>query len=330
MSDIIDLHVHYYTDDYLEAVTNADTTRITFREHDNRFVCTWRGGIALTVPQPHPGVAQRLEVMDELGVTTQVLSIPSPSVYFLEASEADVLARSVNTEFADICRDNPGRFRSLASIPMQDTDLAIAGIEFAIDELGMDGIMVLTNVNGEPLDSTRFEPIWEYANERRLLAYTHPTVPEAQHLSDYGLAIGIGFFADTNQMLARLAYSGVFERHPDIRWVFSHLGGTMPFMLPRLDSYHRQFPEFREAAPRPPSEYIREQIFDTATTHRPAIRCAVETLGVDRLVFGSDYPHIPSGTRPFIEALDAIDADEDSMDQIRTGRAATLLAGGDI
>lgn len=330
MSDIIDLHVHYYTDSYLAAVEGADTTRITYREHDNRFVCTWRDGIALTVPQPHPGVAQRIEVMDQLGVATQVLSIPSPNVYFLDAPEADRLARTVNTEFAEICRDHPGRFRSLASIPMQDTDLALAGAAFGLDELGMDGLMVLTNVNGTPLDDARFEPLWEYANERKALVYTHPTVPEAAHLSDYGLAIGIGFFADTNQLLARLAYSGVFERFPDIRWVFSHLGGTMPFMLPRLDSYHRQFPEFRVAAPRPPSEYIKEQIFDTATTHRPAIRCAVETLGTDRLVFGSDYPHIPSGTGPFIEALDAIDADEETMYQIRTGRAARLLAGDDI
>ena len=107
----------------------------------------------------------------------------------------------------------------------------------------------------------------------------------------------------------------------------SSIGGCV---LPRLDSYHRQFPAFRVAAPRPPSEYIKEQIFDTATTHRPAIRCAVETLSTDRLVFGSDYPHIPSGTQPFIEALDAIDADEETMHQIFTGRAVTLLAGDDI
>ena len=104
----------------------------------------------------------------------------------------------------------------------------------------------------------------------------------------------------------------------------------MPFMLPRLDGYHRQFPEFRIKAPRPPSEYIKEQIFDTASTHRPALKCAVETLGIDRLVFGSDYPHIPTGTKPFIEALDATGADEETMIQIRSGRATTLLAGGDI
>ena len=330
MGDIIDLHVHYYTDGYLAALEGADTIRITRREHDSRFVCTWREGIALTVPQPHPGAAQRLEMMDQLGIATQVLSIPSPSVYFLEPRQAETLARSVNSELAEICRRHPGRFRALAAVAMEDTDLALGGIDFALDELNMDGVMILTNVNGAPLDDRRFEPIWEYAHERRLLLYTHPTVPEAEHYEDYGLAIGVGFFADTNLLLARLAYSGVFERYPGIRWVFSHLGGTMPFMLPRLDGYHRQFPEFRVKAPRNPSEYIKEQIFDTATTHRPAIRCAVETLGLDRLVFGSDYPHIPSGSGPFIEALDATGADAVAMGELLTGRAATLLSGGDI
>ncbi|MDH3462809.1 MAG: amidohydrolase, partial [Acidimicrobiia bacterium] len=228
------------------------------------------------------------------------------------------------------CRDHPGRFRALGSVVMQDTDLALSGLDHAIDELGLDGVMILTNVNGEPLDADRLEPVWEAANERKTLIYVHPTVPEADHLADYGLAIGVGFFADTNLALARLAYSGVFERYPDIRWVFCHLGGTMPFMLPRLDNYHRQNPDFQEKAPRPPSEYIMEQIFDTATSHRPAIRCAVDTLGLDRLVFGSDYPHIPGGVEPFLDALDATGADESTMRQLLTERAARLLDGADI
>jgi aminocarboxymuconate-semialdehyde decarboxylase len=330
MSAIIDMHVHYYTDRYLEAVESASSTQVTRRAHDGRFVCDWREGIALTVPQPHPGVPERLEMMDRLGVATQVLSVPSPSVFFLPGPEADELARAVNEDFAGICRDHSGRFRALGSIVMQETDLALTGIEHVLDELQLDGVMILTNVDGVPLDDTRFEPVWEAANERKLLLYVHPTVPEAKHLSDYGLAIGVGFLADTNLALARLAYSGVFERYPDIRWVFSHLGGTMPFMLPRLDSYHRQFPEYREKAPRPPSEYIKEQIFDTATSHRPAVRCAAETLGLDRLVFGSDYPHVPGGVEPFLAALDATGADNETMQKLVTDHAATLLSGADI
>lgn len=327
MNGVIDLHVHYYTDHYLQAVEEASSTRVYRRPEDGRFVALWRSGVALTVPQPHPGLAERLEMMDKTGIITQVLSVPSPSVYFLDKSPADHLARHVNEEFATICREHPEKFRALASVAMQDIELALGNLSHALDELEMDGVMLLTNIDGVPLDDGRFEPFWEAANERDLLVYVHPTVPDADHLSDYALAIGVGFLGDTNLALARLSYSGVFERHPRIRWIFSHLGGTLPFMLPRLDSYYRQFPECRERAPRPPSEYIKGLLFDTATSHRPAVRCAVDTLGLERLVFGSDYPHVPGGVEPFLSALEATGAKGEELVELTRGRASALLQG---
>lgn len=327
MSAIIDLHVHHYTDSYLAAVESAPTTSVYRRETDGRYVCSWRGGIALTVPQPHPGVAQRLEMMDQTGIATQLLSIPSPSTYFLPPAASEDLSRRVNQDLAEICRDHPGRFSALAALPLHDTGRALSVLQEALDELGMSGVMILTNVVGAPLDGPGLEAFWEEADRRSLLVYVHPTVPEASQMDEYALAIGVGFFQDTTLALARLTYAGIFERYPQIRWVFSHLGGTLPFMLPRLDNYHRQFPECREKAPRPPSEYIRRLTFDTATTHRPAIRCAVETMGLDRLVFGSDFPHIPGGVQPFVDALDETGATGEAMDALVAGRARRLLAG---
>jgi aminocarboxymuconate-semialdehyde decarboxylase len=327
MAGIIDLHVHYYTNSYLAAVENAPTTTVYRRQTDGRYVCSWRGGVALTVPQPHPGVAERLEMMDQTGISIQVLSLPSPSTYFLPPDAAEDLSRRVNEDFAEICRDHPGRFKALAALPLHDTGRALAVLEEALDDLGMSGVMILTNVVGAPLDDPGLDAFWEEADERRLLVYVHPTVPEASHLDEYALAIGVGFLQDSTLTLARLTYAGIFERYPQIRWVFSHLGGTVPFMLPRLDNYHRQFPECREKAPRPPSEYIRSLTFDTATTHRPAIRCAVETIGLDRLVFGSDYPHIPGGVQPFVAALDETGATGEAMDALVAGRAMRLLVG---
>jgi predicted TIM-barrel fold metal-dependent hydrolase len=327
LNGVIDLHVHYYSEGYLRAVEEADSTKVYRRSEDGRYVALWRSGVALTVPQPHPGIPERLEMMEKSGIAVQVLSVPSPSVYFLDEVSADRLAREVNEDFASICRQHPGNFRALASVTMQDTELALSNLSHALDELGLAGVMLLTNIAGVPLDDARFEPFWEAANERRLLTYVHPTVPDAEHLSDFALAIGVGFLGDTNLALARLAYSGIFERYPRIRWVFSHLGGTLPFMLPRLDSYYRQFPECREKAPRPPSEYIRSLLFDTATSHRPAMRCAVDTLGLGRLVFGSDYPHVPGGVEPFLNALDATGATDEELVELTRGRASALLDG---
>jgi predicted TIM-barrel fold metal-dependent hydrolase len=98
-------------------------------------------------------------------------------------------------------------------------------------------------------------------------------------------------------------------------------------MLPRLDSYYRQFPECRERSPMPPSEYIKRLVFDTASTHRPALRCAADTFGLGRLVFGTDYPHVPGGAGPYLDALEATGAVGGERALLLGGRAARLLGG---
>jgi predicted TIM-barrel fold metal-dependent hydrolase len=328
-SRVIDLHVHYYTDAYVSAVVDAGTIK-TYRRGDGRLVALWRSGVALTVVDPHPGVEQRIEMMDEVGVQTQVLSVPSPNAYFLDPKPAERLARSVNEEFAEICRAHPGRFESLAMLPLHDVDRALGVLDDSLGPLGMKGAMILSNVNGTPLDDPGLESFWEAANDVGLLVYVHPTVPDAPHHDKNALAIAVGFFSESTLALARLSYSGVFERYPDIRWVFSHLGGTLPFMLPRLDSYWRQFEDCRERSSRPPSDFMSGLLFDTASKHRPAIQCAIDTLGSERLVFGSDYPHVPGGTAPYLEALEPFAFEPGQREAILSGRARTLLDGGRI
>ena len=325
---IVDVHVHHYTDDYLttlEAAAGVETYR---RPADGRFVARWNGGVALTVPQPHPTLEQRLDMMDQVGIRTQVLSVPSPNSYFLPPKASADLALRTNEAFAEIVRARPARFQFLAMVPLVDVDFATEVTEVALGQLGAKGIMLLTNVDGVPLDDARFEPYWQYADERGLLVHMHPTVPVAGGtLADHALAISVGFFADTNLAVARLAYSGVFERYPRIRWVISHLGGTLPFMLPRLDNYWKQFPAAKEHSPRPPSAYIKELLFDTASTHRPALQCAAETLGAQRLVFGTDYPHVPGGSGPFLAAVETVAASGPDREALLWGRADALLAG---
>jgi predicted TIM-barrel fold metal-dependent hydrolase len=326
---VIDLHVHYYTDHYVEAVENAPTIS-TYRRGDGRLVAKWRSGVALTVVDPHPGPAQRVEMMDEVGISTQVLSVPSPNAYFVPPSEAEELARNVNGEFAEIVRNSSGRFEALAILPLPDLGRSFSVLDEAVEELALKGVMILSNIDGLPLDAARFEPFWERADELSLLVYVHPTVPDAPHHDENALAIAVGFFSDSTLAITRLAYSGVFARYPRIRWVFSHLGGTLPFLLPRLDSYWRQFEDCRERCPQPPSTYVRNLSFDTASTHRPALVCAADTLGAGRLVFGTDYPHVPGGSAPYLEALSVLDLDEQSYAQLVGGRAGSLLAGDSV
>lgn len=328
-SAIFDLHVHYYTDHYLQAVENAPSIS-TYRRGDGRLVAKWRHGVALTVVNPHPGPEERIEMMDQVGISAQLLSVPSPNAYFVPPGDAELLARHVNEEFAAIVRAYPDRFAALAMLPLTDLDRAFSVLDEAASDLEMKGVMILSNIDGEPLDSDRLEPFWEKANEDSLLVYVHPTVPDAPHHDLNALSIAVGFFAETTLAIGRLAYSGIFARYPHIRWVFSHLGGTLPFLLPRLDSYWRQFEDCRQRCPQPPSEYVKGLLFDTASTHRPAIVCAADTLGLDRLVFGSDYPHVPGGSGPYLEALSVLGMDPKAYAELVGGRAQTLLRGEHI
>lgn len=329
MTDVVDLHVHYYTDRYVESVVSADSVS-TYRRQDGRLVAKWRSGVALTVVDPHPGPEERVEMMDELGISTQVLSVPSPNAYFLPPEAAERIARETNEEFAEICRSHPGRFESLAMLPLHDVGRALSVLDWSLSDLGMKGTMILSNIDGMPLDDPSLEPFWDAANDRQLLVYVHPTVPDAPHHDENALAIAVGFFSESTLAVARLAYSGIFERYPTIRWVFSHLGGTLPIIVPRLDSYWRQFEDCRERAPKPPSEYMEDLVFDTATKHGPAIQCAVDTYGSERLVFGSDYPHVPGGTGPYLEALEPFEFFHQEREEILSTRGRALLAGDRI
>ena len=170
---IVDMHAHYYLPEYVEAVRSSDAFEVYIRE-DGRIVVLWKGGGTLTVPQPHPGPAERIEMMDRLGVGMQVLSVPSPSVYFTEGGEALRIARAVNDGLAGVVRSRPDRFRALAALPLKDIDDSLAELDRAAGELGMAGAMILTNIDGELLDSPRLEPFWERADELGALVYVHP------------------------------------------------------------------------------------------------------------------------------------------------------------
>jgi aminocarboxymuconate-semialdehyde decarboxylase len=139
------------------------------------------------------------------------------------------------------------------------------------------------------------------------------------------MSLAMGFMADTMFAVGRLAYAGTFDRYSGIRWIFTHLGGTIPFVLPRYDNYYRQFPECREHISRPPSEILRELYYDTCTMHAPALRCAVDTLGAERLLFGSDYPHVPGGIDRFVTVLNSIGLSADELATIGRRTAAGLI-----
>jgi aminocarboxymuconate-semialdehyde decarboxylase len=326
MNALIDVHSHHYPDAYLDACKREDSGFTHYYRDDGRLIVLQDGGVALAAPQPLPPPEHRIQMMDDAGVGVQILSVSAPNVFRFPAELRIPLTRDVNDEFADAVKGSEGRLRMFASLPLPDVDQALAELERVADLPGVLGIVLCSNLDGMMLDDERLAPVYEELSRRGTTVFVHGNVPcSTEGLREYAMALAMGFMADPLVSIGRLVYSGTIDRYPGIDWLFTHLGGTVPFVLPRYDNYFKQFPENREKISRPPSEIIRELYFDTCTMHPPALRCAVDTLGADRLVFGSDYPHVPGGIDRFVTILNSIGLTEEELEMIGSVTAARLL-----
>lgn len=251
-----------------------------------------------------PGPSHRLGLMDEAGVAVQVLSISAPNVFRLPAGVRAPLTRDLNDELAAMADGAGGRLRVFANLPLPDVDQSLAELDRVLGRDGMVGVMVCTTIDRRTLDDGLFGPLWEELDRRSAAVLVHPTTPCCtEGVRDFALSLALDFLAETTNAIGRLVYSGVFERYRRIRWIFSHLGGTTPFVVHRFDNYARQFPEARANITEPPSEYLRRLSFDTVSTHAEAMRCAFATFDPGQFVFGTDYPHVPGGLQIFVDTL---------------------------
>ena len=288
----IDVHTHAQPAEYLDALLASGRFQ-TARDPSGQLVIQAQGSRFLTItPQMHD-MAQRVEEMDATGMDLQVISVTTPQVYFLSGQPAIDLARTCNDYLAGIVRDYPTRFRALASVPLTaDSDAAVGEFERCLDDLGMVGAIVGANIDGRPIDDPVFAPFYETLNARKSTMLIHPMVPAGiEVMNQYALAPLVGFMMDTTLAIARLIFSGFFDKYPDIKVIAGHLGATAPYLAGRLDIGYRSYPDC-EGIAQPPSEYLKRMYLDTVSFYVPALHCALETVGAEHIVFGSDYPHV--------------------------------------
>ena len=326
---LIDVHSHHYPDGYLDACRRSDSGLEHYVRTDGRLVVLQDGAVAAAVPQPLPSMDHRVAMMDEVGVEVQVMSVSAPNVFRLPGDVRVPLTRDLNDEFEDLVGASGGRLRFFASLPLPDIDASLAELDRVLGRPGVVGVMLCTTVDRRTLDDGHFGPLWEELSRRRAVAFVHPTTAcSTDGLCDFALSLALDFLAETTNAIGRLIYSGTLERYPDIRWIFSHLGGTVPFVHHRFDNYAGQFPEIRRNITRRPSEQLRDLYFDTVSTHAPAMRCAFETFDIAKFVFGTDYPHVPGGLRPFVETLEAAGLPPDDLAAVSQHNATALLGIG--
>jgi 6-methylsalicylate decarboxylase len=278
---VIDTHFHYFPPTYLQAQTEFEGKR---NIQPNTAVTGWTHSKAL-------------EELDKSGVRTAVLSLAStPGTWFdVDAPAASRMARLCQDFAAGMVRDHPSRFGVFAPLSMLDTDLTLQEIEYAFDTLKADGVNLQSNYGDKWLGHADFRPVYEELNRRKALVYVHPLAANCCR----NLAVGtfpavIEVPHDTTRTVTSLLLSGTFARFRDIRWLFSHAGGTIPMLAGRIDYFSKDRRNAGEFAPGGIENELRRHHYDTANATHPASMAALlKLVSASQVLFGSDYPYVP-------------------------------------
>lgn len=270
-----------------------------------------------------------LAEMDRWSVALQVLSLPHVYEYYEAGNRAlaQELCRTANEEFYEISARLPARFRWFAALPLPDVDAASEELERARALPGYSGITLSTNLHERTLDDPQFAPFFEYANQSNLVIFLHPLQrPFPKQWYGHRLEHLIGLPVDTTFTLARLALGGFFDRYDNIKIIGAHVGGTLPFLAPRIER------AFREGTSKyKPSHYFSQLFYDTSgPTHEAILACVAKMFGTEQIVFGTDYPFgLGQEGKQYVEHAVGVVEDsglnESALTQIFSTNARALL-----
>jgi aminocarboxymuconate-semialdehyde decarboxylase len=321
---IIDFHNHYYPPEYLDAVKQGPARVKLDYDSERNPRLHYPGDYNILVPG-HRDLDYRENVLRQHGVDKQVITFTTPGVHFEDAATAVTMARAVNDAFGREVKRRK-HFAALATLPLNDPAESVREFERAMNDLGLPGAMVFSNVNGTPLAAPAFEPLWKKANELNAVIYIHPAHPHhVEAMEEFWLTALVGFLFDTTLAAAHLTFAGVPERYPNIKWVLTHMGGALPYLAERCDRGYEAFADCRQHISRPPTEYFKQFYYDTVNFNPDAIEFAIKFAGADHIMAGSDYPHQVGSIPKMLSSLRAINVSDEQRAKILGGNAAKLL-----
>lgn len=317
-AEIIDVHAHVYPEGCFSEVVGT-RPEFQFLETARGQSLIYRGSHVMSMPKDQDNLQKRLASMDEAGIGVAVLSVGALNIGW--AGSRDVTAaRFVNDGLAAVCREYPSRFRFVAVLPCADSKETVRELDRALS-LGAAGVGIATNIGDLPLDAPEIRPFWREMSLRKLMVLVHPTYPCEGPENDRGPFLAVGYPGETAMAATRLVAAGVLEECPDLRIVWSHLGGGLAMIMDRLDRGYQRFSD----CPHPPSYYLRRCYFDTVCTHGPALDCAHATFGANALLFGTDVPHVPNSEKETIAALKNRSWPASELEAVLGGNAQRLF-----
>ena len=303
----IDVHHHFYPPEFSQAVND-------FTGHKLPMVERWTPDASL-------------EEMDTNGVSTAILSLWSIPGVWMGSDVAGMRrwARLVNDYAADMRRDHPGRFGLFSALPMPDVEGSLIEIEYALDVLKADGVGLMTNYGdtwpGDPI----YRPVFEELNRRKAVVYFHPVSPNccAGQIVPGVQESWAEVVFDTGRAVLSLLVNGVFRDLRDIKWIFSHSGGTVPVIARRTATLSQHSPAMKDAAPDGIDAELTRLHYETANGyHAPNMAALLAYVPVSQVMFGTDYPYVTVGenVEGLAEAVSGAD-----LEAIRSGNALRMF-----
>lgn len=257
------------------------------------------------------GVTQRIEDMDRLGVDVQAIS-PNPGqyYYFTPPELGRELAVTINDAISEAAASVPDRLVGIGTVPLQHTDMAVAEMRRAVNDCGLRGIEIGTNVGGRDLADPSLRPFFAAAEELGVLLFMHPLgFTHGERLSDHYLNNLIGNPLESTIALSHLIFGGVLDQHPGLKLCVAHGGGYLPAYRGRMDHAFRAREDCRQHIRREPSSYLKQIWFDSLVFDRSQLDFLIDTYGADHICMGSDYPFDMAEPDP-VGFLDSL-SDED-------------------
>jgi aminocarboxymuconate-semialdehyde decarboxylase len=316
--EIIDIHAHIYPDGCFSEVLKG---RADFELADGPRgqALLYRGSHVMSTPTGQDDLAKRLASMDEAGIGLAVLSVGAVNVGWAGARDA-AAAHIINDGLAAVCRQHPERFRFVAVLPCTSRAEMMQELDRAL-HLGASGVGIATRIGDFELHAPQVRHFWQEMNRRKMMVLVHPTYPCDGLQDDPGTFLAVGYPGETAMAATKLALAGVLAECPDVKIVWSHLGGSLPMILDRIDRGYQRFSTCAQA----PSFYLKHCYYDTVCTHAPALTCARATWGAERLIFGTDVPHVANAEKETVAALQSISWSEAELENVFAGTVRKLM-----
>ena len=294
----IDVHHHIVPKEYLAALASV--------------------GINNAVGEPFPNwdIENSIAMMDRQGIDIAITSISAPGIYFGNIDFTRKLARECNEISASMVNKYPNRFGAFAVLPLPDIDASLIELEYVLDTLNLDGVTFLTNIGGIYLGDAKYNEIFSELNRRKSVIFVHPNTPPLDTLPMVVKPAILEFVFDTTRAIANLIHTGTTKRFPDIRFIFSHGGGTVPFITWRISFGNKKI-----------IEQLKCFYYDTAVSATPyTLSSLMNLVEPTQVLYGSDYPFLPERVIKLMnEGLQNYDFDTDARTNIMQENALDLF-----